>query len=254
MLLTTIQSLTSRFKLLAILSVIVITFSTCKKEDDEQYATIGPRDFLTSEKYTALQVEIVSVEGYAPTQETLDNFSAFMNERLNKPGGITYVQSTIETPAKGDYSYDDLISVEKAQRDQNTTGNAVTLYVFFADGHWAGNTSDEVVIGVAYSNSSIAIFEKTIQEYSGGITQPSQADMETAILLHEFGHIMGLTNSGTPMQSPHEDPNHEDHCNNENCLMFWLLGNTNMTSAIIGGNIPELDDKCLADLKANGGK
>ena len=68
---------------------------------------------------------------------------------------------------------------------------------------------------------------------------------------HEFGHILGLTNAGTVMQSDHEDANHKRHCNVSSCLMYWEAeSGTNL----FGGNIPQLDAQCIADLQANGGK
>ena len=79
--------------------------------------------------------------------------------------------------------------------------------------------------------------------------------METTVVSHEFGHILGLTNLGSDMQEDHEDDAHPKHCDVEICLMYWATESSagldnmlNMTSA------PQLDAQCIADLQANGGK
>jgi predicted Zn-dependent protease len=68
---------------------------------------------------------------------------------------------------------------------------------------------------------------------------------------HEFGHLMGLVDQGSPMQNDHKDADHGAHCINPSCLMYHAVE----TTGIDGTNtIPELDAQCAVDLKANGGK
>jgi hypothetical protein len=79
--------------------------------------------------------------------------------------------------------------------------------------------------------------------------------LETTVITHEFGHILGLTNLGTALQSKHEDAEHPKHCIEKTCLMYWSSeiggGIGNMVSS---GAAPQLDAQCIADLRANGGK
>jgi hypothetical protein len=65
--------------------------------------------------------------------------------------------------------------------------------------------------------------------------------------------LLGLTNLGTPMQTNHEDASHPKHCNNEDCLMYWQADGSGLLGMMVGGNVPQLDANCLADLQANGG-
>ena len=44
---------------------------------------------------------------------------------------------------------------------------------------------------------------------------------EGATWMHEFGHLLGLVDNGTPMLVPHRDENHGHHDINENCIMHW---------------------------------
>lgn len=110
------------------------------------------------------------------------------------------------------------------------------------------------MLGVAYRNTSLCIFGKAIQSNSGSIGQASRVKVESTVLNHEAGHILGLEDIGTPMAINHKDPSHPDHCNNSNCLMYYAAETTDILGFLITGNIPALDQNCKNDLKANGGK
>jgi hypothetical protein len=56
------------------------------------------------------------------------------------------------------------------------------------------------------------------------------------------------------MQNGHQDETHSSHCNNRKCLMYYSIGTKDKFGYLIKSNIPELDENCLADLRANGGK
>jgi predicted Zn-dependent protease len=75
---------------------------------------------------------------------------------------------------------------------------------------------------------------------------------------HEFGHLFGLVNNGTPAQSDHEDttPGSKAHCKVEGCLMVASLEFGNSALGVLeGANVSaDFDEKCRLDLKANGGK
>ena len=215
---------------------------------------IVPSDFLSDKKYDKLVVEIQYVNGNAPTSATLDNLQTFLQQRLNKSAGITFTQNAIASPGKSIYSVDDIKNIEKANRTQTTNNKTLTAYFFFADGDFSANSGNSKALGIAYGSSSMAIFEKTIKGLSGGIGQPAVSVLETTVLLHEFGHILGLVNNGTPMQAAHQDVPNGKHCDDQNCLMYYTVETSDFVSNIVGGNIPALNTSCLNDLKSNGGK
>ena len=127
--------------------------------------------------------------------------------------------------------------------------------MLFVEGKSSKDTNSGAVLGAAYWNTSFVIYEETIHGLSDSTFEPDRSTLETAVINHEFGHLLGLTNLGTNLQSDHEDPDHPKHCNVEDCLMFWAAetsqGIDNMLSS---GQAPTLDAQCLADLRANGGK
>ena len=239
-----------------VLFVLLTAVTGCQKENSDPSNPNGiiPNDFLSEKKYDKIIVEIQYVNGYAPTTTTLDNLNSFLEQRLNKSGGITLVQNAISSPGKTLFSVEDISGIESAHRTQKPNGKTLTAYFFFADGDYSANSGNSKVLGIAYGSSSMALFEKTIKDFSGGVAQPSVAVMESTVILHEFGHILGLVNNGTSMQSQHQDVPHGKHCDDQNCLMYYSVETSDIVANIVGGNIPLLDARCLADLKANGGK
>jgi hypothetical protein len=217
-------------------------------------STIVPNSFLSDKTYDKLNVEIQSMNGFEPTAETIATLKSFLQQRLNKSGGITISMSTAPTQGLASYSISDIKSIENAHRTAKTNGKTLTAYILFLDGDYSANEGNAKVLGVAYGNTSMAIFEKTIRSFSGGVTQPPVKTLESTVILHEVGHILGLVNNGTPMQVTHQDATHGRHCTDQNCLMYYAAETSDIIANIAGGTIPSLDSNCLNDLKANGGK
>ena len=117
-----------------------------------------------------------------------------------------------------------------------------------------GEFENPNVLGFAYFNTSMALLGGTIENNSDGFNQPSKETVESAVLQHEFGHILGLVDNGTPAIQDHKDEANGAHCDEESCLMYYAVQTTNFMNNLTGGNIPELDAQCIQDLQANGGK
>lgn len=76
----------------------------------------------------------------------------------------------------------------------------------------------------------------------------------TTVAEQEMGHLMGLVDLGSPMINNHKDATHGNHCNNQNCLMYYSLETTDLLGFLLTGSIPPLDLNCISDLHANGGR
>ncbi|WMJ74203.1 peptidase [Cytophagaceae bacterium ABcell3] len=238
---------------------LVLTISSCKKEDPSASNSLkvgaSARDLLSSSRYQHLEVEIQYVRGFAPTSEAIKNLRDFLQKRLHKPSGITFKYTSINSPNKQNYSVADFREIENQHRTVYTRKDTIGVYFFFADGGYVRDTDRSKVLGVAYQNTSMALFEKTIMDYSDGLNKPSRSTLETVVLNHEIGHNLGLVNLGSPMQNLHQDDEHGHHCDNRSCLMYYTVETTDVISnLLIGGAIPELDQECINDLRANGGK
>lgn len=209
-------------------------------------------DLLAAASFSSLKVEVVYVEGHEPTAGTLTNLKAFLEKRLNKPQGIIIQKTAIASPKLAPYSIRDIEQVERDFRALHNQGNSLAVFAFIADGAYADN---ENVFGKAYKNTSVALFGTKIDQYSGGIGQPSKTLLATTVMNHEFGHIMGLVNIGVLPQTDHQDTAHGRHCDVKNCLMYWTAETGDAVANLVGlSQAPNLDSQCIADLQAQGGK
>lgn len=210
-------------------------------------------ELLSSTKYKSVKVEVLYMTGFAPDSAALVNLQNFLATYLNKPNGITITTTEISSWSKTNLAEKDIEAIEDKDRSAYNNGDQIALYILYTNGTYADNNN---VLGIAYKNTSIALFGQTIHNNSGGIGQSSRTKLESTVLEHELGHLLGLVDVGTSMQTPHKDtdPTHGSHCNNSNCLMYYSTETTDVLGFLVTGNIPTLDANCVADLKANGSK
>lgn len=214
-------------------------------------------DLLSAENYSRIVLELIYVDGYEPTSQAVNNLKSFIEARMHKPGGIVVEERWIDAPGASEYSVDDVFELEKEERTEyNDPDNGeIAVFAFFADKGSDKDEDNKVVLGAAYLNTSFVIYESTIREIAGRTGAPSREVLESTVMQHEFGHILGLVNLGTDLTSDHQDEENGHHCDVEDCLMYHQAeSGGNISDVISGGEVPELDPQCIADLQANGGK
>ena len=207
-------------------------------------------ELLAASKYSSVKIEVQYMTGFTPDAAALNHLQAVLTGLVNKPGGITIVTKDIPAAANGTLTLDNIISIERNNRTAFTNNSELALYILYTN----GNYTDNNVLGIAYKNTSVVLFGKKINDNSGGIGQASRTKLVATVAEHEMGHLLGLVDLGSPMQNNHKDAAHGNHCNNNNCLMYYASETSDILGFLITGNIPSFDANCRADLTANGGK
>jgi hypothetical protein len=240
------------FLLIALLSCHkqTVTDITSPEALHDRAVGASANELLSSAKYKSLKIEVQYMTGFAPDASALTHLQGFLSTYLNKPNGITIVTKEISPSSNTTLTIDDVTNIEKQNRSVFSEGDGIAVYILYTN----GNYSDNSVLGAAYRNTSVVLFGKKIHDNSGGIGQSSRTKLEATVLEHEMGHLLGLVDLGSPMQTPHKDDAHGNHCSNSNCLMYYAAETTDILGFLITGNIPSLDDNCVADIRANGGK
>jgi len=235
----------------AYFSLLVVTIgflTSCSKEDLPQYdyKTLGTsaHDLLVSSGFSSLIIEVDYMPGYEPDGTSLINLQNFLEMHINKPGGIQIIQKQIPSSGQISLSVDNLVEIEKHNRTKFSAGTTIAVHILIVDADFTGSP----LFGLAYWNTSFCLFGKNIFYSSGGTGQVRRSVLMTTLLEHEFGHLLGLVDQGSPMQTAHRDTANGAHCDNQSCLMYYGIEST------ANGTIPLPDSSCVADLKANGGK
>ncbi|UJH66632.1 hypothetical protein [Allomuricauda sp. SCSIO 65647] len=241
-------------------------------------------DILSNTNFDKLQIQIAYVTGFRPTQQTIDNFQDYLRQHTFKED-IEIIYNELPSPNEETLTLQEIANLEDENRTAYNDGSTLAVYIYFADAPADGDDEDAslVTLGAVYFNTSMVIYEQTIRELASRSLLISVTDVETATLNHEFGHLFGLVNLGTIPVNDHEDPESENHCNVEGCLMraelqfsaskimspiaksteelksaCSLSGNTVLNLLIQEVNksavVPDLDAECVLDLQNNGGR
>jgi predicted Zn-dependent protease len=210
------------------------------------------RSFLDDRRFTVLSLEVDYMEGYEPTSDALDSLKTALNAHLSKSSLHIPTPTQIPAAGQGPYSTDQVRGLEEEHRNHYTRAESDTLWAYFlvVDGKY----SSENVVGIAYYNTSMAFFGKTIEEITGGVTKPSREKVEATVFRHEFGHNLGLVNNGIPMQQDHQDDDNGPHCTNEQCVMYYAIETTDYFANVFDGTIPTFEQFCTADMAAQDGQ
>lgn len=219
----------------------------------------SPADYVSDRTYKTWVVEVDHSSGATPDQGLLD----FVKGRLNgvvKKDSITFqMDETLATDAGKAWSDADVQALGAQHANLQTGGTQVVTHLLFLTGHSADDSGNSRVLGITFGHGLIAIFSDSVSASCQAALPLFACDPTPyfrSVLVHEFGHAIGLVNNGAPMQSPHEAStcnNHPDQhhstnqgsvmfCNVESSLAFGLFGS--------GGPPNDFDDNDRADLRA----
>lgn len=218
----------------------------------------GPKDFVSAQTYTKWIIEIDTVQGMAAPQAAMDTLLQRLQSVANKPDGIEFRYDDTLPARGGSWSLEDVMDYSSAHQELKSNGKTVVLHLLLLDGNYEGGGTLGVAVsternGKVVSTGPIAIFSQAIRDGCGPVCLSGTTPAFRTVLVHEFGHAMGLVNNGAPMQTPHEDPQHPGHSNNRNSVMWWEA-ETNGLFNLAGGPPDNFDANDRADLCALGGK
>lgn len=195
------------------------------------------KDYLSDEQYSEMRVEIDYVRNYDPHPWSLNAFESKINKYVRK--------NTIDIDPDNNFTLQGSVtpqSLESEYRDYYTDGNTAVLYILYVSGEYQG---EENVAGVTYSCSSIVIFKEKIRD-NIPLQDPDYVEhrriAEANILLHEFGHIVGLVNElDYNFGYDQEDNEHPNHNKNQTSVMYYEADFT---------ALQDFDEADVADLNA----
>ena len=201
---------------------------------------------LSDDKYTSMVVEIDYQAGYMPEQSSTDLLKTRLEQVCNKPQGIEIVLTETNFEHEGQWSASDVREKGWNEKSNNPQSDS-TLYwqAIFPSGQYA----NDGVLGVAVDASTIAIFGEAVDDAEGPIfNRPSAEEIENSVLVHEFGHLLGLVNLVYQSPVDHEDDEHKGHSNNEDSVMYWAVESANIGNIITGELPDDFDSDDLNDL------
>ena len=213
-------------------------------------AGTSARDFLRNTTYTSLRVEIQYMPGLRPEPLAIDILAAMLSARLNKPSGIFIELKQIDPTLQTIFSQDDISDLESLNRTAYTNADELCAYVILVDGSYVDGND----LAIAYHNTSLSVFGEPLQYFSAGFTENAKAKVLGVLLMHEFGHLLGLVDMGSKMVAGHSDLQNANHCDNSDCLMHHTYTTNSRFAVDELDEIPSFDNNCLSDLRANGGK
>ena len=220
------------------------------------------RDFLSNDTFDRLLIEIDYVTGFAPTAGAITNFEEFLRARTHKEN-IEFTYSAVSSPDEESLTLEEVVDLEDENRDEYNNGSTLAIHIYFADAPAESDDESEnlVTLGAVYRNTSMVIYESTVRTMANSSAAISTEEIETATILHEFGHLFGLVSLSTESVNDHEDTESENHCNVDGCLMRAelqfggpLLKQMQQNTSKGLASIPHLDAECLLDLQKYGGR
>lgn len=231
---------------------------------------LSASDLLGNTNFSHLKIEMGYVDGYRPTATAVSALTDFLTERTFKETISVSYQSLTST-AKETLTLQEIDELQNEDRTQYNTNDTIAVYIYFADAPSDDDDPEEdlVTLGAVYRNTSMVIYEETIRDLASKSATISTSDIETATLIHEFGHLFGLVNLNTTSVHDHESESENEegelvgnnHCNVEGCLMSAELQFGRSAKRFLEkraskglATIPEFDEECLLDLQSFGGR
>lgn len=228
--------------------------------------TYSPSDFVTDNDYQKIFVEVDAVG--RPAEEIVFTSIRTEVERLSgigalaKTGGVEIVFDDVvplEAMSSTVFSVDDIKALSAEYRSLEPPTDAAGLHILMVDGTYVDDTADDYAMGFSFGGSGIVVFMDNVKRATSGVqngASPFVIGITTSsLIIHEFGHILGLVNNGVDMVSDHQDEAYGNHCDDDMCIMHWEADRPRLAQKIGGGAGPDgpklltFGPLCIEDLK-----
>ncbi|HEX2066113.1 MAG TPA: hypothetical protein VHI93_04800 [Candidatus Thermoplasmatota archaeon] len=220
---------------------------------------VEPADYVSDRTYTSWVIEVDHSNGARPDPALLDFVKARLNSVVKKQSIEFRVDETVATQAGRVWTDAEVQALARERQGVRTGGSQVTTHLLFLAGQSAHDADGRRVLGVAYGHGLIALFPDSVKSSCQALLPLLACDTAPyfrAVLVHEFGHILGLVNHGAPMVRPHEaaecsgNPD-RGHSSNRGSVMFCAVESSLGFSLFGSGGPPtDFDEDDRADLRA----
>jgi len=208
----------------------------------------------------SLRFELDAVAGLAPYTSSTDYLEGLAGRLLNKPDGVSFETDETLAPmgAGHEWTFEALDEFARSHAADDARG-PVTIQVLFLDGRYVTEDDGGTVLGLAWGERFIALFQEQLRSAcSGGLASALQNDVcstaERNVWAHELGHVIGLVDNGVPLQSAHRDAAHGRHDVSDACIMYWAYEGPALFDTFLdrfnAGQSLDIDfcENCWADL------
>jgi hypothetical protein len=164
--------------------------------------------------------EVAPISSAVPDPVALENFRERLHEnRICNRNNIEFrIRPLVELTGFPGVWTGGIIRAYEIQRrtliDLDPDDKDLVVFIAYIDGAFSQRGRVRNLGGIQYSSTAFAIFKH------------GACDREDSVLLHEFGHLLGMLKN-----KKHEnyDKKHPSHCVDKRCVMFWSApkGNAN---------------------------
>ena len=193
---------------------------------------------LQGSRSNAVVVEIRTQSSADPQQASIDHLTAVLQSVTGK--SVSVVRGAGISGGAKSWSADELRSAGAAGAGQG--GDAAVIHLLFVHGDFGG---DSGVLGVSVRGDTAAVFLDQVDASSTPLVGSS--GIETAVVTHEVGHLMGLVDLF--LHTGRQDPQHPGHSTNTKSVMYWAVESNLVADLLQGGPPKDFDSADLADLQ-----
>jgi hypothetical protein len=197
--------------------------------------------YLRAAPASKLSVEVAYVQGAAPSQTALDHLTTVLRRETKKD--VTVALGAQIPNTRSTYTFEDIQRLSARYRRGASGGAIATAWLVYLNGSLAGGDG---VLGVAYEASEIAMFPDEMSRAETALVD--RAAIERSVIVHEFGHILGLVNIGYVSRFDHEDAEHPHHSKYQTSVMYWAIEDISIAVLLHGGPPDDFDRYDKADL------